>query len=189
MTTPTTEPTEIRSGETVSWRREDLSTDYPASTWALSYGFKAPGSGFRITAGTDGDYFTVDINAATSSGFAPGAYDWEARVTDGTGVYTVGSGRLEVLPNLFAGDAGTPLDLRSRARRSLDAIEAVLEGRASIDQMSYQIAGRALSRTSIPDLLTLRDRFREDVRREDQAEQIAKGLGSGRGVYVRFRSA
>lgn len=72
----------------------------------------------------------------------------------------------------------------SHAERVLVAIEAVIEGRASKDQESYKIGDRELVRTPLRDLLLLRDRYREDVRR---ARSARKGHSLfGRNVSVRF---
>ena len=46
---PTTEPTSLRAGNTWQWRREDLS-DYPASTWTLTYHFRNRTSHFDVVA-------------------------------------------------------------------------------------------------------------------------------------------
>lgn len=55
-------------------------------------------------------------------------------------------------------------DLRGHAQRVLDAIEAVIEKRATKDQESYTIAGRSLSKTPISELLKLRDAYKEEVK-------------------------
>ena len=50
-------------------------------------------------------------------------------------------------------------------RRVIDAIEAVIERRATKDQKSYSIDGRSLERTPIDELLLLRDRYRAEWQR------------------------
>lgn len=187
MTIPTNEPDSLRAGDTWQWRREDLTADYPASDgWVLTYRFKNAAGGFEIVANADGDYFAVTVAASATEEFTAGRYRWQAQVTLSGVKKTVDTGTFEVLPGLFIDDAETALDQRSHARKVLDAIEALLEGRASKDQMEYSIAGRSLKRTPIPDLLVLRDRYLAEVRSEAAAERAANGLPDKRRIYVRF---
>ena len=60
-------------------------------------------------------------------------------------------------------------DARSHVQRVLDAIEAVLEKRATLDQEQYRINNRELRRTPIADLLKLRDRYRMELQRAKAA--------------------
>lgn len=182
MPTATTEPEELRAGDTWAWRREDL-TDYPAGTWSLRYRFANAASSFEVTATADGGAFAVAVAPETTATTEPGRYAWRAYVSDGTDRYTVGEGETVVLPDLEAVPAGVGVDTRSHAVRVLEAIEAVLERRATKDQMSMAIQGRQLSRTPIADLLLLRDTYRAEVSRERMAAQS----GAGRARYfVRF---
>ena len=66
------------------------------------------------------------------------------------------------------------------------AIEATIENRASIDQSSMSIAGRSLSRMTIDELLTLRDRARFETGKEINKARIAKGLGNSSTIKARF---
>lgn len=180
--TPTIEPLEVRAGDTWEWRREDLATDYPASTWTLTYTFVNASAKFQITASADGDEFSITV-AAASSNKPAGVYTWVAKVSYSGEVHTVGSGSITVLPDLAT---LTVHDGRSHARKVLDAIEALLENRASIDQKSISIAGRTLERTPIADLLALRSVYRTEARNEEAKENLARGEGTARVIGVRF---
>ena len=57
-------------------------------------------------------------------------------------------------------------------QRTLEAIEAVIEKRASIDQERYKINNRELWRTPIPELLVMRDRYRSELRRLKAAMEL-----------------
>lgn len=187
MTTPTTEPTELRAGDLWEWRREDLTSDYPASSWTLTYRFKNAAGGFEVVAAADGDAFESSVAAATSAAIAAGVYAWQARASNGLLVHTVDTGETKVLPNLFATSASTASDQRTHARRTLEAIEAVIEGRATTDQQAYAIGTRSLTRIPLPELLAFRDRYRMAVAREDQANGVPNNFGRDR--YVRFARA
>jgi hypothetical protein len=94
------------------------------------------------------------------------------------------SGGVEILANPATVAAG--YDNRGHARKVLDAIEAVLEQRASVDQQSYSINGRHLARTPIAELLRLRSVYRAQVAGEDAGEALNAGLGGGRKIQVRL---
>ena len=185
MTVPTEEPLELRVGDTWAWRREDL-TVYPAPTWTLKYRFKNATTGFEVVAAADGVNHAVSVAFGTTEAYAAGTYDWQAWVENGTSKYTVRVGRAVLLPNLRAGTAGAAQDTRSHARKVLDAIRAVLENRATVDQEQYQIQGRSLTRTPIADLIKLRNLYEAEVKREDAAANGAlDGVDPGR-YYVRM---
>ena len=77
-------------------------------------------------------------------------------------------------------------DNRTHAKKVLDAIEAVIEARASVDQMRIVIAGRELSKTSIPDLMKLRMAYKAEVEAEIAEAQIDAGLSSKQKILTRF---
>lgn len=161
--------------------------DYPASAgWTLKYRLapRAAGTAYDITATASGDDYRVQVAAATTANYAPGDYTWTAWVELGAEVYTVDRGQLEIRARSSTLAAGH--DGRSHAQKVLDAIEAVLEGRASLDQQEYAINGRSLKRTPLADLMRLRQLYRNEVQGEDAANRLEAGLGGGRKVQVRL---
>ena len=76
--------------------------------------------------------------------------------------------------------------LGSHAKIVLDAIEAVIENRATMDQSSMSIAGRSLSRLSIDELLTFRARYRAEYLKEVKQLRIKNKRGSGNTIKVNF---
>lgn len=180
---PTKEPETLVAGDRWAWKRTDLGVDYPPSSYSLKYSARAEGTGTReieITASGSGTDFVVEVSKTTTNGYTPGRYRWQAYITrtsDSERVM-VASGMFEVKPN--RDDATT--DPRSHARKVLDAIEAVIEKRATRDQMLYIVNGRQLQRMAIKDLLMFRDRYRAEVLAEERAES---GRG-GRKLVVRL---
>ena len=176
---PTSEPSTITPGDTVKWTRSFA--DYPASAgWALTYELVKASTRIAISASTSGDDHLVNVSAATSAAYVAGTYDWRARVTKTTEVYTVGTGRITIKAS-FA----SALDARSSLRTALEAIEATLSGRTTSATAEYEIAGRRLKYIPLPELLTLRDRYRIDVAREDAAARSAAGLPNPGRIQVR----
>jgi len=94
----------------------------------------------------------------------------------------VDSGTFEVVANR---DAATT-DPRSHVKITLDAIEAVIESRATKDQESYSINGRSLSRTPLKDLLMFRDKYKAEYLKEQRKESIANGRGHSGKIRVRL---
>ena len=171
-TIPTVEPTQARAGETWDWKRS--LSDYPADTWTLAYQFTNATSKITITASADGFDHLVTAAKAVTALYAAGDYTGFAQVTDGTSTYTVWSGFLEVLPDL---SSATAYDGRSHARKMLDAIEALLEGRGTADQLdlvSSAIGDRSLARKP-ETLLPLRDRYKAEALREEMALRTGTG--------------
>ena len=68
----------------------------------------------------------------------------------------------------------------------MDNIEAALENRASVDQSSFSIAGRSLSRMSIDELLTFRDRYHAEYLEEIKKARIKNKQRSGNTIEVKF---
>ena len=177
------EPLKLVAGDRWQWRREDLAVDYPATAWSLAYYFTNASSSFIVNAVADGDHFAVDEAPADHAAQAPGRYTWAAYLSKIGDRVQIDMGTIDVTPNLVT--AGTA-DQRSHAEKVVESIEAVIEGRATKDQESYSIAGRSLSRTSITDLIQLRDRYRAEVARLRKAERIAAGLGHSGTINIRF---
>ena len=141
---PTTEPglaeygSPMVAGNTINWKKSGLYTDYPNSNYAISY--KAtlngtPGTSFTVSGSVSDETWTFTIAHGTSASLTPGIYQWNLYVTKSATSerLRLESGSWEVVPNI---SSNTSVDGQSHARTVLSAIEAVIEGRASQDQMS-----------------------------------------------------
>jgi hypothetical protein len=157
------------------------SVDY-AADWTLTAIIRGP-SAITLTATADGTAYTFTADAATTAAWAPGRYAYSIRATNDADVLEVSFGIMEVLPDLAAVSA--PYDARSDNEKALEAIEAVLGKRATLDQDRYKINNRELWRTPISDLLKLRDVYRAAVRRE-RARNAGRSQW-GRLIPVTFR--
>jgi len=181
-------PTELRAGDTWSWRRDDLS-DYPASAgWSLTYHFRNASAFFDVASSADGDGYAVSVAKATTTAFTAGDYDWIAVVDDGTDRHEVDRGRVSILPDY---SASAVLDGRSFARTLLEAVEARLLNRATTDQLDLieSAIGDASLKRDMSVLLKLRSQLRSEVAREENAERIRQGLSSKNKLLVRFGRA
>lgn len=183
---PTQIPQVLVAGDRWAWKRTDLSTDYGAD-YTLSYELTKFGGSTPITAtaSLSGTEYIVEVSQATTAAYAAGDYSWAEIITRDSDSERIrlDYGTLVIKPD----PAISTADPRSHSRIVLDAIRAVIEGRATLDQQSYTIAGRELVRTPIPDLLALETRYSQKVKTEDDAENIRRGLNSGSQIVVRMR--
>lgn len=183
--TLTAVPSSFVVGETVEWTRS--LTDYPATTWSLATAFINRTNKFSVNGVASGSDFTHTIAANTSAALTAGTYAWQTKATrtaDGV-VKLVETGVIEVLPS-FA--AATTLDTRSHAKAVLDAIKAVIAGRAEEDHLAMSIAGRSISKMSLAELISARSVYQSEYRREQEAAAIARGEATGGRVFVRFKN-
>ena len=158
-------PERVTSGDTVTIALAALSQAYPVGDYTLQVAIKL-GAGMSIVVdlANTGGLHGGTLNFA---GAIAGTWSYAIKATwiaDGT-ARTVQAGTVLVMP-----DAATQ-DTRSHAEKVLDALEALIEGRASKDVNSYSIAGRSLTRMSPAELIEWRDRYRREV-----AVQRAAGL-------------
>lgn len=168
MHTLSREPEQIRAGDTLKWTRSLC--DFPATAgWTLTYHFVSALSKFDIAATACGDDYAVNAAADATSAYAPGVYRWIARVSGNSEVHTVGEGTVTVLPNVTSEEGAR--DPRSQNERILDAINALIEGRANADVQRYTIHGRELEKMAIKDLMWWRGQYVELV----NAEKAARG--------------
>lgn len=185
MTLPapnTVEPAEIIAGDTARWKIS--LKDHPANDgWTLKYTFTRhlTGEQTSTTASTDGRDFIVTLSPAATAAMQLGRYAVRRFVegTDGSR-FSNWVGVIEV-KSLAAN-----VDTRSHVRKVLDNLEAVLEGRATDDILDTVIEGTAIRRLPVEQLLMLRDRYLTAWQNEIAAADLAKGLGTGRNIYVRL---
>lgn len=181
---PTYEPREIVIGETLRWSRE--LGDYPASEYSLTYHFRGAGKGFDAAASADGDAFAVTVTAATTAEMTAGNYFWQAVAEKGGEKFVVARGEAKAVAGLASADADAAFDGRSEAKKTLDAIDAMLAGKATLDQQEYTIADRSLRRIPVPELLQLRRELARRVARERRRERVRRGGTVFPSVKVRF---
>lgn len=165
-------PASLTAGDTWSW--VDSLSDYPSPTYVLTYWFRGP-KAFKVVLSQSGSDHAASVAASTTADYPPGEYQWFARAVGATST-VVGRGTLLLQPNLAA--SGEYRDFWQRAKESL---QAVIENRATTDQLSFSIGGRALQRMEPQQLL---DFYNLACRK------VAASLGEDVGrIGVRFERA
>jgi len=189
----TGEPREFVSGDTVKWER-NIDGKTAADGWGLVYSFRGNGVEYDYTATASGTSFELTIEPADSALLAAGDYTVAGYAQkmvaqpDGSLVigerHTVFEGRMSVKANLFT--AGATFDGRSHVKKVLDAIEAVLENRASKEILTTNIEGVSISNIPHGELMQLREKYLAYYKQELAAENLAAGGATGARILTRF---
>ena len=145
--------------------------------WVLNLHLRGP-SVVDIVSVAEEQAHRLLANSTDTGSWQPGNYAYSLRAELNSEIVELEQGNVKVTPNIAAMEAGH--DNRSWAERSLEAVEAVLERRASLDQERYRINDRELYRTPIPELLKLRDRLRREVSAQRNGNRLFVGLVSSR---------
>lgn len=157
-------------------------TAFPAPEWSVTLHLRGP-EAINLAATADGSQHRLHADAATTADWSAGEYWFTLRATRGAEVSEVEQGQLTIAPDVAA--LTEPYDGRSQAQIALEAIDAVLAKRATLDQERYRINNRELYRTPIADLLKLRSYYAEQVKREKAAACGRNPFGAT--VRVRLR--
>jgi hypothetical protein len=183
----TIEPSSVTAGDTIAWTRS-LSDYSAADGWVLSYRLINATAKIDISSSASGADHAVAVTAATSAVWTAGWYDWQAVVTLAAARHTVGTGRMQILPNLAAVSAAG-FDNRSTARQIYDTLIAAYQSAATSRAFvqEYEIAGRRMKFSTRAEWITEIDYWRAQVVAEERAANINAGLGAGNKLLVRFR--
>ena len=186
LTTLSEMPSAIYAGDTLL-----LSLNlggYSADEWSCAFSFRfLSGSEINISATADGANHAIDVGASETGDWVPGIYTGVGKVTniaDETRVATFWTGELVVRPNLAISPGDT--DTRSWAKKCLDTIEAVIQGKASKDVINSTIAGQSIGRMTPEQLFMLRDRFKAEYLAEQDEIEAAQGKGQRSNICITF---
>jgi hypothetical protein len=187
--TLTAVPTSVYAGDTVLFSVG--LDDYKASdNWDITFDFRAKdGTAITFTSvddTVDASRHYVSLAPATTATWIPGDYIGVGRAIKSSQKVTVWKGALTVEPELNSQTDN--FDTRSHARKCLDAIEAVLEGKATRDVLNTTIAGQSIGRLTPDQLISFRAYYRAEVQAEEIAAAIANGEATGKDVLIRFNS-
>lgn len=151
-----------------------------------SYVFKLGGNITILKAGTiSGRDVNFKLAPADTEDFTTGFYFYQIFAEKDGDRYLLENGRIGVSAQI--GETGA-FDGRSVAERIIDAIDAVLEGRATTDQQSYAIqsgqGSRSLSRIPVLELRELRKTYAALVAAQNRAKNGESILKQHRFAFV-----
>lgn len=184
-TVPSEEPEVFTAGDRVQWKKRS-STFPPADGWTLTYYFRSSVANGLLdyVAGTDGIDYSIDLTPTITGALPAATYRYQSFVEKSGDRKPISEGFILVVQNPI--EITTPQDFRTHARRTLDSINLLLEGRATADVQRYvfQAVGRSVDKIPINDLLKFRDYYQTMV---DSEEAAAMG-GKNRNVFVQFNA-
>ena len=174
-------PSQIKAGTTFKFSLN--LTAYPASDWTIHVYLRGANA-IDMQSEPQGNMHIFNISALDTKEYKAGHYGYSLRAihSESGEVDELEAGAVEIKTDLAT--VSTSQDLRSHARKTLDAIEATIEGRASLDQERYRINNRELYRTPLETLKKLRDQYRAEVSREE-AKLSGKSM-FGKSLRVRL---
>jgi hypothetical protein len=176
-------PKKIFAGFNVEW--EESPSEYSSVTYGLSATFVLlSSSATRITvnATANGTGFAFSITASFSASFTPGNYKVHIYATLGTAKYLIGTQDVTILANPLSATG----DTRNHIQKMLDAINATLEGRATQEYQSMTIDGYSVTQMSPDQLLKLRSYYKNELRKQTNAERIASGKSPLNTIKTKF---
>lgn len=182
---PTRVPDKINAGDTVKFTISN--SDYPATTgsWVLTFIFINGDNKITMTSSADGEDHAVAEVPADTAKYAQGLYYWKCYANDGTDRYQIAEGRTEILQNIEHTNVKSS-DLRSHVKKVLDAVEAVIEDRASDSDLSMSVDGQSITNFTPEQLTDLRDKYRGLYTKELNRERTQQGRNSRRNKKIRF---
>lgn len=184
---PDLEPSAIRVGSYLQWKRTDISDDYDPTLYNLVYVARRSGGTsdeITIAASEISGEYVVQVASAVTQNYVIGDYYWQAeihRVSDSE-VIVVDVGQFTIVPDLDV-DLTDP---RGHAEVMLTKVESLLEGRADKDVASYSIAGRSITKMSVSELLEWRNFYKREVSLNKRKNDIASGRQTNTTIKVRF---
>lgn len=160
MTSDNKVPKSFTAGETIFWVFNS-SKFSPKNGWRVIYILRSSKAAIDIEAKAEDDCHIVKLSSEETINYVPALYCYQcfAKNEESKKQKLVETGYIEIKPNLANLDN---YDGRSHVKKTLDALESVLEGKATRDQLSYSIAGRSISRMNPSEILQWRDKYRAE---------------------------
>jgi len=176
-------PAQITANDSATWSDDafvgDAGVLLDSSAYTLTYSLRGPMSlDLTGVASGRGWITTLAKNALNTAGW----YSVVARLTNTTDRRTVGTGRLNVLPDFSSLTVGG--EFRTQAEIDLAQVDAAIAGSRT---QSYKIGTREAKRYTIAELLEIRSLLLVKVKNERATRDLANGLGNPSNLYVRFR--
>ncbi len=157
-----------------AWEWEETFPDFPASTFGLVVLLVLQSSAatkVTLNGTANGNAFTVLLPSATSTGMTAGTYKVITYATLGSEEYFLSEKTITVAANPINSTG----DQRSHVQKVLDAINAVLEGRAATEYSSITIDGSSVASLTHSQLLDFKQKYEVMYSREKEKERIAAG--------------
>ncbi|MCX7958836.1 MAG: hypothetical protein N3B13_07295 [Deltaproteobacteria bacterium] len=169
-------PDKIRVGTTYIWN--EYIPDYPSGIYSAKYVINSLSNRVEILgiANTDEITYNFTIRIDTLAGLSIGDNYYilyVEKINNGVVAerYEIKSGVVKILPDL----SKNAVDVRSHYKKVLDALESVIENKATADQLSMSIAGVSISRMSADDIIRWYHFYRAKYEEEINKYKLENG--------------
>lgn len=185
---PKREPDRLVVGDRWTWKRPDLTADYPVASYTLTYELEQHGDGqgqITITATDDGTDHIVEVSYSTTAGYPPGRYAWDAFITRDSDSerISIGGGTVELDDNQASARHSDP---RTYAQRQIDILRETLETLNATSLSIYTIQGRYSMRREMESVRRELNKWEQVRSAEINADRIRRGLKSANNFRARF---
>lgn len=181
---PCGEPVRFTAGDSLSWTK-NLSSYTPADGWSLIYSFRGNGAKLDVASTVLNAGHLVSLATTQTTALVPGTYAVSGYAVKGTDQrFNFFTGQVTVFANLQAADES--FDPRTQERRTLDNINAVIEGRASKTILKSTVEGTVLERIPHTDLMNLQALYQVKVRNQEIEALQLQGKPTGRTIFTTF---
>ncbi len=186
-TIPYQEPQTLAAGDDATWIRQ--LNDFSANSFTLNYVLQGPKI-IKFQASNDTGLFLVELTNAITLDWTPGLYRMSAYVASISGTRVqrqvrTAYQRFLVTPNVAVSPNGA--SPASFAERALPQIEATILALTSRTVAQASVNGQVYTLQNITDLFLLRERFKSEVRREEEQARLNAGMGASNKIGIRFR--
>jgi len=170
---PDSVPLNFTAGTTVKYTRS-LDDFQPSGNWGYTIYLNGPAAKFNKAATVqDGATFLIEFVPSDTASLPAGPYRFAERVvnSDSGETYDIDGDELviNIEPNVASSAAGA---FQTFEERTLAVLEAAISGNLSGGIQSYQIAGRAVSKYQMSELMNLRGMFRAAVWRQEHPGRL-----------------
>lgn len=177
-------PSSLTAGDSAVWEFS-LSEYSAADGWSLKFRLVNATNQYGINTVGSGINHTATITTTDSAAWVAGNYDLVGYVEKTSQRATLFTAPFKLSPNLAGASAG--IDLRSPAKKALDAIDAamVTYGNKAYTH-EYEIAGRRMRFQTPSEFMQMRTTLQNEVAREQANDRAKNGSGLFGKLYVGF---
>lgn len=181
-------PKTLFAGDKIEWT-ESVSSYLPSDGWTYKYVIINNAEKIELSSTPSGDSHSFVLEPADTADWTKGTYIAQGYVEHTNGTYEIiGRVTVQIKENLITANT---YDFRSHARKTLEAIEAAIERRASKEQLSISISSRGSSRQlqymTMEELIKAKDYYQKLVSQEEANELIEQGKAPGGKVLLQFK--
>lgn len=179
---PDTEPRELVIGSRWAWKRPDITSVYATSAYTLKYVFadQDGSQDITITASKVDSAHVVELASTVTATYKPSDFKWKAIIVRDSDSEEI------VLDEGFATVVKQKGNVSSHVYKVLMAIRAMLEEKATKDQMSYTINGRTLQRYTFDQLMKLEAQYARRYKKEQDAINLKNGRSTKSRVLTKL---